>query len=174
MKNVKHWLCTTQLRIAPCPCQLTQESGQTPTMHGDKCNKREAMLILTCILWYNREQLAHMIIEKMMKSPKCCIAIQLQGPVLYVIRYQSIPKPPPEDRSDLCVICQDKLADIQLHPCKHTTFCTKCAAYFLTKRRSDTPGCPLCRTNIQLLVTEPYPLNVICDWKYVLQARHCL
>ncbi|XP_053319770.1 E3 ubiquitin-protein ligase NEURL3 [Spea bombifrons] len=43
-----------------------------------------------------------------------------------------------------CVICQDDLADTQLLPCCHASFCKSCAL----KVQSQSARCPLCRQDI--------------------------
>ncbi|XP_069814808.1 E3 ubiquitin-protein ligase NEURL3 [Dendropsophus ebraccatus] len=59
-----------------------------------------------------------------------------------------------------CVVCQDKMADTLLLPCRHCSFCQQC----VLKIRGQNNICPLCRQSIFITqsVTEGH-----------LTANHC-
>ncbi|XP_044139029.1 E3 ubiquitin-protein ligase NEURL3 isoform X1 [Bufo gargarizans] len=52
------------------------------------------------------------------------------------------------EEEPLCVICQDRMADTLLLPCRHSSFCKEC----VLKIRGQKNTCPLCRQRI--IVTQ--------------------
>mmetsp|Transcript_55614 Transcript_55614/g.146740 ORF Transcript_55614/g.146740 Transcript_55614/m.146740 type:complete len:251 (-) Transcript_55614:173-925(-) len=58
----------------------------------------------------------------------------------------------PDDEDDLCVVCMDRLANLQLMPCAHSRFCRRCIVETIcTWTKASPPSCPLCRSPFDVM-----------------------
>ena len=53
---------------------------------------------------------------------------------------------------DLCVVCFERKANIEIGPCKHDSFCQNCVLSNMCGTNRGCLACPLCRTPISELV----------------------
>mmetsp|Transcript_79991 Transcript_79991/g.214088 ORF Transcript_79991/g.214088 Transcript_79991/m.214088 type:complete len:239 (-) Transcript_79991:50-766(-) len=58
-----------------------------------------------------------------------------------------------KDEENLCVVCMERAANLQLMPCAHRDYCQRCIVETIcTWSKSSSPCCPLCRTAFDTLV----------------------
>ena len=55
-----------------------------------------------------------------------------------------------DENSNLCIICETSISNVQLQPCKHSTYCAACIEGWRLHAPRFT--CPICRSSIERIV----------------------
>ena len=115
-----------------------------------------------------RQERAQVAVEMLRKSPNGLVCIKAKGQVdastNISIRWTTENRHHDSDLTDstsqsaqddnLCVVCFERLCDVELGPCQHQCYCRKCFTEALCgwPKGQAAPSCPICRTLINSFV----------------------